>query len=91
MTAQALADLQTSLEAFKSMDMPSVNQIPPGWAPNQWWICTRANLATAEMFFFKEYAVYKPTMHEQAVASARKIVDLVKSLSEETYANLRKS
>jgi hypothetical protein len=90
MTAQALVDVQTALEAFKAHDMPSVNQIPANWAPNQWWICARANLAAAEMFFFREYAVYKPMMHENAVASARRIVDLVKSLSDETYANLRK-
>ena len=89
MTAQALADLQRALEAFKAYDMPSLDRIPASWAPNQWWICTRANLAAAEMFFFKEYAIYKPMMHENAVASARRIVDLVKSLSDETYANLR--
>lgn len=89
LTGQALNDLQVALEAFRADDMPPLSRIPPSWGPDQWWICARANLATAEMYFFNEYSIYKPSMYENAVASARRIVDLVKSLSSSEHANLR--
>ena len=89
MTSQTLRDLQAALEAFKSSDMPPLSLVPANWGADQWWICARANLATAEMYFFQEFSVYKPSMYENAVASARRVVDLVKSLSDSEYANLR--
>jgi hypothetical protein len=89
MSSQALRDLQIALEAFKSNDMPPSSLIPTNWGADQWWICARVNLATAEMYFYQEYSVYKPSMYENAVASARRVVDLVRSLSDLEYANLR--
>jgi hypothetical protein len=89
MTSQALNDLQISLEAFKTNDMPPLSLVPANWGAEQWWICARANLATAEMYLFQEYSVYKPSMYENAVASARRVVDLIRSLSDSEYANLR--
>jgi hypothetical protein len=88
-TSQALDDFKKALDVFKSRDMPAANTIPFEWAHDQWWICCRANLATAEVYFFNEYSLYKPLMYENAVASARRVVDLVKSLTDLDWSNLR--
>jgi hypothetical protein len=41
------------------------------------------------VYFFNEYSLYKPLMYENAVASARRVVDLVKSLTDLDWSNLR--
>ncbi|KAJ9116361.1 hypothetical protein QFC22_004802 [Naganishia vaughanmartiniae] len=87
-TTQALDDFKRALDVFKSRDMPCANTVPFEWAHDQWWICCRANLATAEVYYFNEYSVYKPIMYENAVASARRVVDLVKSLTDLDWSNL---
>ncbi|KAJ9099207.1 hypothetical protein QFC21_004087 [Naganishia friedmannii] len=87
-TSKALDEFKRALDVFKSRDMPAAHTVPFEWAHDQWWICCRANLATAEVYFFNEYSVYKPIMHENAVASARRVVDLVKSLTDLDWSNL---
>ncbi|WVQ97444.1 hypothetical protein IAU59_004557 [Kwoniella sp. CBS 9459] len=53
-----------------------------------WWIMCHANLYTAEMIMWREMANYHAEVYERAVSCARGLVDLVKRVAPENWANV---
>ncbi|OCF41763.1 hypothetical protein I317_04369 [Kwoniella heveanensis CBS 569] len=95
----AVRNVETALRLFRQNIPPSfavtttnTPAIDPkdaydGFA-DPWWIMCHANLFTAEMIMWREMAHHHVDAYERAVCCARGLVDLIKRVSPENWANV---
>nr|XP_019049274.1 hypothetical protein I302_03056 [Kwoniella bestiolae CBS 10118]OCF28204.1 hypothetical protein I302_03056 [Kwoniella bestiolae CBS 10118] len=94
----ALQSVQGALSNFRQR-LPEIFQdftqytSPPSETPydglsDPWWIMFHSNLYTAEMLCWRELAGHHSNVYENAIRSARALVNLVRRVPNDSWANL---
>ncbi|WWC58693.1 uncharacterized protein I303_101237 [Kwoniella dejecticola CBS 10117] len=94
----AIQSVQIAIQRFR-LRVPEVfhdftqNVTPPSETvydgmSDPWWIVFHSNLYTAEMIAWRELANHHSNVYENAVRSARALVNLVRRIPEHAWANM---